>query len=238
MRKDYKWYGGKDVVLGKNNECNLDYEFTMTTDDDPATDLVVSMGQIYEDAGYTKPVYTPVSDITLKEFSLTKVSEEEATDGNLLKNASFDNNDTTGWDVIINKPEAIADKTVSGGAITFAIDEPGTADWHVQLKQSGIKLENGCTYQVTFDVVSTKDRSIKLAVMSQNYAWYGGDVIALTADKVKQVTVKFTMTAADDDAFMAISMGQLYENDDKDKPMETPASDITLSNISLAKVTK
>lgn len=238
MSKDYKWYGGKDVVLGKNNECNLDYEFTMTTDDDPATDLVVSMGQIYEDAGYTKPVYTPVSDITLKEFSLTKVSEEEATDGNLLKNASFDNNDTTGWDVIINKPEAIADKTVSGGAITFAIDEPGTADWHVQLKQSGIKLENGCTYQVTFDVVSTKDRSIKLAVMSQNYAWYGGDVIALTADKVKQVTVKFTMTAADDDAFMAISMGQLYENDDKNKPMETPASDITLSNISLAKVTK
>ena len=74
--------------------------------------------------------------------------------------------------------------------------------------------------------------------MSQNYAWYGGDVIALKAGEVKKVTVKFTMMAADADAFMAISMGQLYEKDDKDKPMETPASDITLSNISLAKVTE
>ena len=46
------------------------------------------------------------------------------------------------------------------------------------------------------------------------------------------------MTAADDDAVMAISMGQLYEKDDKDKPMETPASDITLNNISLVKVTE
>ena len=107
----------------------------------------------------------------------------------MLKNASFDNNDTTGWDVIINTTEdgkgAVADKTVSGGAITFAIDKPGTDDWHVQLKQSGIKLEKECTYQVTFDVVSTMDRSIKLAVMSKNYAWYGGDVIALKAGEVK-----------------------------------------------------
>lgn len=242
MSTSCNWYGGADVALEKGNECNFEYEFTMNEENDSATDLVVSMGQIYEDEKYTKPVNTPPSDITLKEFSLTKISEEKATDGNLLKNASFDNNDTTGWDVIINTTEdktgAIADKTVSGGAITFAIDKPGTDDWHVQLKQSGIKLEKDCTYQVTFDVVSTMDRSIKLAVMSKNYAWYGGDVIALKAGEVKKVTVKFTMTAADDDAVMAISMGQLYEKDDKDKPMETPASDITLSNISLAKVTE
>lgn len=243
MSTSYNWYGGADVALEKGNECNFEYEFTMTKDDDLATDLVVSMGQIYKDAEYKIPVDTPVSDITLKEFSLTKISEEEATDGNLLKNASFDNNDTTGWDVIINKTEdgkgAIADKTVSGGAITFAIDKPGTEDWHVQLKQSGIKLEKDCTYQVTFDVVSTKDRSIKLAVMSKDcVSWYGGDVIALKANEMQKVTVKFTMTAADDDAVMAISMGQLYENDDKKKPMNTPASDITLNNISLVKVTE
>ena len=242
MSIGYKWYGGADVALDKDTEYNLEYEFTMNEENDAATDLVVSMGQIYQDAEYKNPVDTPVSDITLKEFSLTKISEEEATDGNLLKNASFDNNDTTGWDVIINTTEdgkgAIADKTVSDGAIKFAIEKPGTEDWHVQLKQSGIKLEKDCTYQVTFDVVSTKDRSIKLAVMSKDYAWYGGEVIALKAGEVKKVTVKFTMTAADDDAVMAISMGQLYEKDDKDKPMETPASDITLSNISLAKVTE
>ena len=242
MSIGYKWYGGADVALDKDTEYNLEYEFTMNEENDAATDLVVSMGQIYQDAEYRNPVDTPVSDITLKEFSLTKISEEEATDGNLLKNASFDNNDTTGWDVIINTTEdgkgAIADKTVSDGAIKFAIEKPGTEDWHVQLKQSGIKLEKDCTYQVTFDVVSTKDRSIKLAVMSKDYAWYGGDVIALKAGEVKKVTVKFTMMAADADAFMAISMGQLYENDNRDKPMETPASDITLSNISLVKVTE
>ena len=243
MSTSYNWYGGADVALEKGNECNFEYEFTMTKDDDLATDLVVSMGQIYEDAEYTKPVNTPVSDITLKEFSLTKISEEEDTDDNLLKNASFDNNDTTGWDVIINKTEdgkgAVADKTVLDGTIKFEIKNPGTDDWHVQLKQSGIKLEKDCTYQVTFDVVSTMDRSIKLAVMSKDYvSWYCGDVISLKAGEVKKVTVKFTMTAADDDAVMAISMGQLYENDDKNKPMETPASDITLNNISLVKVTE
>ena len=242
MSTSYNWYGGADVALEKGNECNFEYEFTMTKDDDLATDLVVSMGQIYKDAEYKIPVNTPVSDITLKEFSLTKISEEEDTDDNLLKNASFDNNDTTGWDVIINTTEdgkgAVADKTVLDGTIKFEIKNPGTDDWHIQLKQSGIKLEKECTYQVTFDVVSTKDRSIKLAVMSKDYAWYGGDVIALKAGEVKKVTVKFTMTEADDDAVMAISMGQLYENDNRDKPMETPASDITLSNISLAKVTE
>lgn len=243
MSTGYKWYGGADVALDKDTEYNLEYEFTMNEENDSATDLVVSMGQIYEDEGYTKPVNTPISDITLKEFSLTKISEEEATDGNLLQNASFDNNDTTGWDVIINKTEdgkgAVADKTVLDGTIKFEIKNPGTDDWHVQLKQSDIKLEKDCTYQVTFDVVSTKDRSIKLAVMSKDcVSWYGGDVIALKANEMQKVTVKFTMTAADDDAVMAISMGQLYENDNKEKPMKTPASDITLSNISLAKVTE
>lgn len=241
MSTGYKWYGGADVALDKDNECNFEYEFTMTKDD-LATDLVVSMGQIYEDVEYTKPIDTPVSDITLKEFSLTKISAGETADGNLLKNASFDNNGTTGWDVIINTTEdetgAIADKTVLDGTIKFAIKKPGTDDWHVQLKQSGIKLEKDCIYQVTFDVVSTKDRSIKLAVMSKDYAWYGGGVVALKKNETQKVTVKFTMTAADDDAVMAISMGQLYENDDKKKPMDIPASDITLSNISLVKVTE
>ena len=119
----------------------------------------------------------------------------------------------------------------------FKIADVGTEDWHAQLKHSGITLEKGCKYRVKFKVTSTKARTIKLGFMSESYDWYGGTNLELPEAEEQEVVYEFTMEKdTDRNAVMAVSMGQIYENDDKNKPINTPASDIILTNFSLEKI--
>ena len=75
-----------------------------------------------------------------------------------------------------------------------------------------------------------KARTIKLAIMSTSYAWYGGADIQLPANDKKDVVCEFTMSKeTDSNADFVISMGKINGED-------TPASDITLSDFSLVKV--
>ena len=91
-------------------------------------------------------------------------------------------------------------------------------------------MEKGCKYRVTFKATSTEARTIKLAIMSTKYDWYGGADIQLLANNEKDVVCEFTMSKeTDSNADFVISMGKI---DGKD----TPASDITLSDFSLVKV--
>lgn len=109
--------------------------------------------------------------------------------------------------------------------------------WHAQLKQSGITLEKGCKYRVKFKVTSTKARTIKLGFMSESYNWYGGTNPKLPESEEQEVVYEFTMEKdTDRNVVMTVSMGQMYENDDKSKPINTLASDITLTNFSLEKI--
>ena len=103
----------------------------------------------------------------------------------------------------------------------------GTEDWNVQLKQNGIVLEQGAHYKVTFKAKSSEARTIKLAMLSPSYTWYGGADIALEKDQEKEVTVDFTMNETTDmNAALVISMGAIAGT-------ETSASTIELSEFSL-----
>jgi hypothetical protein len=105
----------------------------------------------------------------------------------------------------------------------------GTEDWNVQLKQNGIVLEQGAHYKVTFKAKSSEARTIKLAMLSPSYAWYGGADIALEKDQEKEVTVDFVMNETTEmNASMVISMGAIAG-------IETPASMIELSDFSLVR---
>ena len=165
----------------------------------------------------------------LEKIAAPEMKPEEAGK-NLLKNGDF-SNETDNWNIWGITAPGEAKTDIADHAIVYHISNAGTEEWHVQLKQSGLTLEKGCKYLVTFKATSTVARTIKLAIMSTSYKWYGGDDnIQLSANNKKDVGCEFTMSEeTDSNADFVISMGKI---DGKD----TPASDITLSDFSLVKV--
>ncbi len=61
----YDWYGGQDIVLEKDTEKTVEIEFTVDKETDNNITMVISMGKIAD-------VETPVSNITLSDFTLVK----------------------------------------------------------------------------------------------------------------------------------------------------------------------
>lgn len=125
-------------------------------------------------------------------------------------------------------PLAQAQSTASEGVITYFIDDCGTADWHVQLKQEGLSLTSGVTYHVSFDATSNVDRAIKSGVQNgTDYTWYGGqDDIQLQAGMEQSVSFDVQMTTSDTNGVFCNSMGKTDEG--------TPTTSVvTLSNLSI-----
>ena len=169
-----------------------------------------------------------VDNIVLEETKEPEIEKPEANQ-ELFKNGNFAN-DADNWDIYsISKPaEAKAD--VKNGAVTYHITNVGSADWNVQLKQKDLVLEQGATYRLKFKAVSSESRTIKAAFLNTGYDYYGGADIALTKDKVKEVSSEFTVVDKEtaNDITFVVSMGLIGK--------DTPASDITLSDFSLVKV--
>ena len=199
----------------------------MTEDTDPDTIFNIAMGavggkQIKEQHRIC------IDDIVLEKIDTPEMKPEEAGK-NLLKNGDFSNK-TDNWDIWGITAPGKATTNIADHAIVYHISNVGTEDWNVQLKQRGLTLEKGCKYRVTFKATSTAARTIKLAIMSTSYAWYGGADIQLPANDKKDVVCEFTMSKeTDSNADFVISMGKINGED-------TPASDITLSDFSLVKV--
>lgn len=150
---------------------------------------------------------------------------------NLLTNGDF-SDETSRWGINTNDGQT-ATTVVTHGGIVFHVINPGVYDWDVQLNQHGFTLEKGCKYRVKFKVTSTKARTIKLGLMNNNCKkWYGGEDISLREAEEKEVSCEFTMQQdTDNDSNMLISMGKIRDEN-------TPASDITLTNFSLEKITE
>lgn len=210
-------------------------EFQMKEDTDPDTIFNIAMGAI--DGQQIKEQHRIcIDDIVLEKIEAPEIKPEE-TGKNLLVNGDFSDG-TDGWN-IVKRDDAIGTTVATEGGIVFKIADVGTEDWHAQLKQSGITLEKGCKYRVKFKVTSTKTRTIKLGFMSESYNWYGGTNLELPESEEQEVVYEFTMEKdTDRNAVMTVSMGQMYENDDKSKPINTSVSDITLTNFSLEKITE
>lgn len=230
--EDWTPYCQEKVALTSEYQTIIK-EFQMKEDTDPDTIFNIAMGAI--DGQQIKEQHRIcIDDIVLEKMEAPEIKPEE-TGKNLLVNGEFSDG-TDGWD-IVKRDDAIGTTVATEGGIVFKIADVGTEDWHAQLKQSGITLEKGCKYRVKFKVTSTKARTIKLGFMSESYDWYGGTNFELPEAKEQEVVYEFTMEKdTDRNAVMTVSMGQIYENDDKNKPINTPASDIILTNFSLEKI--
>ena len=220
---DWTPYSGEKIV-----ELGTDYKkyeavFQMEGETDPKALLSISMGAV-GGKQITEKHRICIDNINLEKIDAPDIGEQPAGE-NLLVNSDFSSGDE-GWEDAVTLPGE-ADVSFENGRAVYNITDVGTEDWHVQLKQNGIFLEQGARYKVTFKAKSSKARTIKLAMLSPSYAWYGGDDIALEKDQEKEVTVEFTMNETTDmNAALVVSMGAIEET-------ETPASTIELSEFSL-----
>lgn len=222
LSSTYAWYGGQDISLAANTDQDVLVEFTMNADTDPNTTMVISMGLI---AGQS----TPLSTITLSDFSLVKVPQGTPSGTELIQNGSFAQQDQH-WTNAVTAPGA-ASADFSQGKAIYTVTNPGGQDWNVQLKQEGMTFEKGCSYKVKFKVTSDASRTVKYALLDPNagYAWYGGADISLTAGTEQQIEQTLTIdkdTSSTVD--FVISMGKIAN-------VDTPASVIQISDVSIVK---
>lgn len=204
-------------------------EFQMKEDTDPETIFNIAMGAVGGEQ-ITQQHRICMDDIVLEKIEAPEIKPEE-TGKNLLTNGDFSDG-TNRWGINTNADQT-ATTVVTDGGIVFQVKNPGENDWDVQLNQHGFTLEKGCKYRVKFKVTSTKARTIKLGLMDNNcQKWYGGADISLGEAEEKEVSCEFTMQQdTDNDSKMFISMGKISGEN-------TPASDITLTNFSLEKITE
>lgn len=224
---DWTPYSGEKIVDLGSEYQRYDLEFSMKNETDLKSILSISMGAV--GGTQIKEAHRIcIDNINLEKIDAPEVPEQPAGE-NMLKNGNFSLG-SEGWENAVTAPGA-AEATFDNKAV-YNISNVGTADWNVQLKQSGFTLEKGSTYKVTFKASSTKARTIKLAMLTAAYDWYGGADIELEEGKEKDVECIFTVDKdTDTNMTMVISMGVIEGKD-------TPLSTVTLSDFQLVKVEK
>lgn len=222
---DWTPYSGEKIVALEKDYHSYDIVFQMKNETDLKAVLSISMGAV-DGTQISKKHRICIDNINLEKVDAPQVSEEPAG-ANLLKNGDFAAGDQS-WVSAVTAPGE-AKVSFENKKAEFDISNVGTADWNVQLKQENLTLEKGCTYKMKFKATSSAARTIKMAMLSAAYDWYGGADIDLAAGTEKDVEVTFTMEKDTDAATtMVVSMGVIEGKD-------TPVSKIVLSDFSLEK---
>ena len=222
---DWTPYSGEKIVDLGTDYNTYEIVFQMTGETDPKAVLSISMGAV-DGIQITEKHRICIDNINLEKIDAPDIGEQPVGE-NLLANSDFASG-SEGWENAVTAPGA-AEVSFENGRAVYNITDVGTEDWNVQLKQNGIVLEQGAHYKVTFKAKSSEARTIKLAMLSPSYAWYGGADIVLEKDQEKEVTVDFVMNETTEmNASMVISMGAIAG-------IETPASMIELSDFSLVR---
>ncbi len=232
---DDNWdpYSGEKIVDLTDNYQTFEIEFQMKKDTDLKSILSISMGAV-GGTQITEQHRICIDNINLEKIEAPEIPAQPAGE-NILKNGDFASGEE-GWEKAVTSTGAAVVSFENNKAV-FDITSVGDDDWKVQLKQEGITLEKGSKYKATFKATSTKARTIKCAFLTASYDWYGGGDIQLVENTEKLVEITFTVEKeTDNNMTMSISMGQIFENNDKSKPVDTPISTITLSDFSLVKV--
>ena len=103
----------------------------------------------------------------------------------------------------------------------------GTDDWNVQLKQPNLHLEQDKTYIIAMDIVSSRNRNVKLCLLQDGtYKWYNEKILMLEAGKISRIEFEYTAQEEDYNAFVGVSLGKIGEG-------ITPPSIIKFANVSI-----
>lgn len=133
------------------------------------------------------------------------------------------------------KASYVVDYQKEDGAISFTIDDTADQDYKVQLKQTGVTLENGHYYKLTFKAKSSIDREIRGIMQggkALEYPVYSGENIVSVGNQYQEYTKYFQMDAAtDNDAFISFCLGMVNGR------RITEKHTVCIDDISLAEIT-
>lgn len=167
------------------------------------------------------------SNVYLDNVHIGRVLESDGIEGNLIRNGIFDS--LTHWQTENNHSEA---EFRVGEHFNVNITDPGTDTWAVQLYQTGVPVEQGETYDISFRARSTKDRPVLFQLENNtDYTTYFTENVEMT-DSWETYTYRFTMDYETD---LDTKFGFSFGGDGTDN-IPSIEHDIFLDNIVLTKV--
>ena len=187
----YPWYGGDTIELTANTPKDVTVRFTMSEDTDTNSLMTISMGKIDD---------SPASTIKLSNISLKKIdelgpSEPQQPEEPEPPEPPVQPAEPSMLDNLVLETNAGTTYSLEGGVYTVNVGQStGANSWDIQLHQTGLALENGAKYQVTFKIKSSVDRKIKFAFRdTQNWSGYYND-IDLVAGQEYSLNYEYTHT--------------------------------------------
>ena len=132
-------------------------------------------------------------------------SPEKITGKDILVNGDFSRtNENWTFGAWVGQAEGIVENNV----FVVKITDPGTANWNIQLLQTGLALQDGTAYLLSFDAWSEKERIIAVGVEnSENYTSYGGLGAQPITPEKKTYFFQFTKKGTDTNARVSFSFG-------------------------------
>ncbi|WP_208591910.1 carbohydrate binding domain-containing protein [Gracilibacillus suaedae] len=195
-------------------------DFTMEAENDNHSELQFNMGRNESD------VY--IDNVFLKKQPLEEV------EGNLIKNGIFDGLEN--WRAEAFNPGKASFQVNEEGQAKAAITDIGSDDWNIQLFQNGVEIEQGATYEVSFDAKATVDRPLRLQIQhngeeDDDWTGYFDQTVSLT-DTMETYTFTFEMTESSDPAAkFGFALGK-----DGDGLTPSEGHDVLIDNVLLKKV--
>ncbi len=146
----------------------------------------------------------------------TYIDNVKITESGTLINGSFTNG-FTAWtpfaDASVSTGVSYAvDSLTEDDAAGFTIQNTGTQNWHIQLMQHNVLMENGKTYRLSFDAKSTIVRDLEVGIQhdgsaDNDYTQYCNTTVALSSS-YQHFEKEFTMAHTTDAAsILNFSMG-------------------------------
>lgn len=145
------------------------------------------------------------SDAAVAIYTIAASPEEL---GNLILNGTFDSG-TDGWLTYLGDGSNATFSTDNGKLKVDFPNYDGWFTWSTQLYQTGLNLEEGKTYVLSFDISGTIEKDISLNVektSDYNVKYLDVATITLTQD-MQRATFEFTPTAAEADAKLVFLLG-------------------------------
>ena len=109
---------------------------------------------------------------------------------------------------------ADAEAYIESGQFKAYIPDGGDEMWHVQLSQLGLSIEQGKTYELTFDAKVVEAARNIYAIVEENggdYTAYNSNYDVSLSTSMQTYTLTFTMTeSTDNNAALCFGMGINY----------------------------
>jgi hypothetical protein len=127
--------------------------------------MYVDYVRIFQKDSYDENVTRPVKEVSLREPDET---------GNLVYNSDFsekeDLSDDENWKFLLfNGGEGEA--VIGDNEIIITSTNEGTEEYSVQLVQPKMPMEEGCSYEFSFEAYADEPRTIKPAITAPDVDW-------------------------------------------------------------------